>query len=141
MKQTGCSSDGSSAIHISTLESTAAAEPLVFIDTPSTETPTSALPTRRQVSSIPRSIGGGDTAAPHPHPSKDTTAATTEDPQKTSYWVYPSQQQFYDAMKRKNYDPTEEDMAVLVPLHNIVNEMAWRKVLQWEAKYQEYVRW
>ncbi|KAI8981648.1 cytochrome c/c1 heme lyase-domain-containing protein [Mycotypha africana] len=47
-------------------------------------------------------------------------------------WVYPSEQMFFNAMKRKNWDPDEKDMAVVVPIHNAVNEMAWQKILEWE---------
>ena len=36
-----------------------------------------------------------------------------------SQWVYPSEQMFYNAMKRKNWDPSENDMKVVVPIHNV----------------------
>ncbi|KAJ3229419.1 hypothetical protein HDU81_005388 [Chytriomyces hyalinus] len=52
------------------------------------------------------------------------------------YWVYPSQQMFYNAMKRKNWDPAEKDMGVVVPIHNIVNEECWRKILEWEGMHK-----
>jgi cytochrome c heme-lyase len=51
-------------------------------------------------------------------------------------WVYPSEQMFFNAMKRKNWDAKEEDMAVVVPIHNAVNEMAWKKILEWEKMHQ-----
>lgn len=35
-------------------------------------------------------------------------------------------------MARKNHDPRASDMGVLVPIHNAVNERAWREVMQWE---------
>lgn len=47
-------------------------------------------------------------------------------------WVYPSEKQFFNAMIRKNWDPQEDDMKTVVPLHNMVNEIAWKYVLQWE---------
>lgn len=47
-------------------------------------------------------------------------------------WVYPSEKQFFNAMIRKNWDPKEDDMKTVVPLHNMVNEIAWKYVLQWE---------
>ncbi|RKP37071.1 cytochrome c/c1 heme-lyase [Dimargaris cristalligena] len=53
-----------------------------------------------------------------------------------STWMYPSEQQFYNAMKRKNWEAKEEDMEAVVSIHNIVNEMAWRKVLKWEQHYK-----
>ena len=47
-------------------------------------------------------------------------------------WVYPSQAQFFDAMARKNHSPRADDMKVIVPIHNAVNERAWAEVLKWE---------
>ncbi|KAJ1928523.1 Cytochrome c1 heme lyase [Tieghemiomyces parasiticus] len=52
-----------------------------------------------------------------------------------SVWVYPSEQQFYNAMKRKNWKPSEHDMKTVVSIHNVVNEVAWKKVLEWEKDY------
>ncbi|QPG73598.1 hypothetical protein FOA43_000910 [Brettanomyces nanus] len=65
------------------------------------------LSDQRQISSIPR---------------------TGED----SNWIYPSQKQFYKAMKRKQWEPESEDMKTVVPLHNLVNEVAWDYIQQWE---------
>ncbi|ODQ63834.1 cytochrome c1 heme lyase-like protein [Nadsonia fulvescens var. elongata DSM 6958] len=47
-------------------------------------------------------------------------------------WVYPSQEQFFNAMKRKNWDPNARDMETIVPIHNAVNERAWYEILRWE---------
>lgn len=66
-----------------------------------------ALPTEREVSSIPRHGSGQN-------------------------WVYPSQKQFFNAMKRKNFDPNAKDMETIVPIHNAVNERAWMEILKWE---------
>lgn len=65
------------------------------------------LPTEREISSIPRT-GENDN------------------------WVYPSQKQFYEAMQRKQWNPHAEDMRTVVPIHNAVNERAWRHILMWE---------
>lgn len=35
-------------------------------------------------------------------------------------------------MARKNHDPQANDMRVIVPIHNAVNERAWGEVLKWE---------
>jgi cytochrome c heme-lyase len=51
-------------------------------------------------------------------------------------WVYPSEQMFFNAMRRKNWSPDEKDMSVVVPIHNAVNEMAWQKILEWERMHQ-----
>ncbi len=39
---------------------------------------------------------------------------------------------FFDAMRRKNYDPKTEDMRSIVPIHNAVNERAWAEIKSWE---------
>ncbi|KAJ3346967.1 hypothetical protein HDU83_002521 [Entophlyctis luteolus] len=52
------------------------------------------------------------------------------------FWVYPSEQMFYNAMKRKNWEPNEKDMGVVVPIHNVVNEQCWKKILEWESVHQ-----
>jgi cytochrome c heme-lyase len=39
---------------------------------------------------------------------------------------------FFDAMKRKNYSPQATDMHSIVPIHNAVNERAWKEILTWE---------
>ena len=66
------------------------------------------LPTLRQKSSIPRS--------------------GTED-----NWVYPSQQMFYNALRRKGWefgpdDLEQSDMDYIIKIHNANNENAWEEV-------------
>lgn len=39
---------------------------------------------------------------------------------------------FFDAMKRKSYDPEAADMRTIVPIHNAVNERAWMEIKDWE---------
>ncbi|CAO3654442.1 unnamed protein product [Mucor fragilis] len=51
-------------------------------------------------------------------------------------WIYPSEQMFFNAMRRKNWSPEEKDMSVVVPIHNAVNEMAWQKILEWEKLHE-----
>ncbi|KAI8899005.1 cytochrome c/c1 heme-lyase [Globomyces pollinis-pini] len=48
-------------------------------------------------------------------------------------WVYPSEQMFFNAMKRKNWNPNEKDMKSIIPIHNAVNEQCWHWILKWEA--------
>lgn len=48
-------------------------------------------------------------------------------------WMYPSQQMFFNAMRRKGYDPKEEDMRAVVAIHNVVNERTWWHIREWEA--------
>jgi cytochrome c heme-lyase len=87
---------------------------------------TSGLSRERVISSIPRwSTEGSST-------EKDTASATSSSSSSTSNWVYPSPNQFFSAMSRKNHNPRAEDMNVVVPIHNAVNERAWKEILEWE---------
>jgi len=47
-------------------------------------------------------------------------------------WVYPSEQMFFNAMRRKGYEPREEEMHAVIAIHNSVNERTWSQVLEWE---------
>jgi cytochrome c heme-lyase len=76
------------------------------------------LPTERQVSTIPKG-----TVAPDGKPE---------------FWVYPSQQMFWNAMLRKGWrwqkdDLKPKDMEDIIKIHNANNEQAWQEVLKWEA--------
>ncbi|PVU99671.1 hypothetical protein BB560_005465 [Smittium megazygosporum] len=51
-------------------------------------------------------------------------------------WIYPSEQMFFNAMKRKNHNVDEKDMKTVVPIHNAVNEMCWKKILEWESMHK-----
>ena len=42
---------------------------------------------------------------------------------------------YFNAMRRKGWDPQEEDMETIVAIHNAVNEQGWRKVLEWESAH------
>lgn len=53
----------------------------------------------------------------------------------SGHWVYPSEKMFFDAMRRKGYDARVADMKTVVPIHNAVNERAWKHILEWEAPY------
>lgn len=54
------------------------------------------------------------------------------DSAKSGKWVYPSPSQFYTALQRKNRSPRQEDMDIVVPIHNAVNERTWGEVMKWE---------
>lgn len=67
------------------------------------------LPTQRQVSSIPRAMPDGS----------------------TEFWVYPSQQMFWNAMLRKGWrwkdeDIKQKDMDDIIKIHNANNEQVSR---------------
>jgi cytochrome c heme-lyase len=48
-------------------------------------------------------------------------------------WVYPSEQQYFNAMRRKGYDTKEKDVPSVLYIHNAVNEQGWTKIKEWEA--------
>ncbi|KAH3661860.1 hypothetical protein OGAPHI_006039 [Ogataea philodendri] len=77
------------------------------LDKPSPVVEDVDLPEQREISSIPR------------------TGAE-------SNWIYPSQKQFFNAMRRKDWNPEAGDMKTIVPIHNMVNERAWNYILMWE---------
>eukprot|EP00916_Digyalum_oweni_P001843 GHVL01003530.1.p2 GENE.GHVL01003530.1~~GHVL01003530.1.p2 ORF type:complete len:192 (-),score=47.16 GHVL01003530.1:893-1435(-) len=52
-------------------------------------------------------------------------------------WVFPSPQQFYNAMLRKNKQVDADYMAATVNVHNCVNEETWQNVLEWEAMHND----
>ncbi|KLT44224.1 cytochrome c and c1 heme-lyase [Cutaneotrichosporon oleaginosum] len=92
----------------------------------SAPSPTGRLSAEREVSSIPRASSATYAHAPE-------QAARPADGEDTGNWVYPSEQQFFNAMMRKNHNPRAADMRTIVPIHNAVNEKAWEEVLMWEA--------
>jgi cytochrome c heme-lyase len=56
-------------------------------------------------------------------------------PSNGETWVYPSEQMFFNAMKRKGWEPKEEDMRAVVGIHNAVNERTWAEVMKWEKMH------
>ncbi|KAJ7023972.1 cytochrome c/c1 heme-lyase [Mycena alexandri] len=79
-----------------------------------------SLSTKRKKSSIPCATS----SEPDPADSSSST------------WVYPSPQQFYNALTRKGYEMPQDQMDTMVQLHNFLNEEAWADVLRWEARWQ-----
>ncbi|KAJ2779967.1 holocytochrome c synthase [Coemansia javaensis] len=75
-----------------------------------------ALSTEREVSSIPRA-------------ADNRTGTAT--------WEYPSPQQFYNALVRKDMAAPEEYIDTMVDIHNFLNEGAWGEVLKWEARHRD----
>ena len=96
--------------------------------TPPSTPITTRLSQDRATSSIPRS-STSPTA-----PSQMTHIGSSEPEGSGERWVYPSEQQFFSAMQRKNHNPKTGDMRTIVPIHNAVNEKAWEEVLVWEAR-------
>ncbi|USP76639.1 hypothetical protein yc1106_03913 [Curvularia clavata] len=84
------------------------------------------LGTEREVSTIPRALP--DIPSQRPANNERDTGAD----KATGNWIYPSEQMFFDAMRRKSYDPSAPDMRTIVPIHNAVNERAWHEIKIWE---------
>jgi cytochrome c heme-lyase len=85
--------------------------------------------------------------AENQNPAPDQPFALSKDRQVSSipkasdeggFWVYPSQQMFWNAMLRKGWrwrdeDISPKDMDNIIKIHNANNEQAWLEVLKWEA--------
>ncbi|GMI40133.1 hypothetical protein TeGR_g4272 [Tetraparma gracilis] len=81
------------------------------------------LQTGRVTSSIPRGSSAENTT-PVPKHQADTPAT----------WVYPSEQQYYNAIKKKGWkgvDPST--IPYVLAVHNSVNEASWSKIIKYEA--------
>ncbi|KAG5914732.1 hypothetical protein E4U61_005384 [Claviceps capensis] len=108
-----------------------------------TRASSSALDTSRVISTIPRST----TATTSPCPANESATPASDPPtvaanheiesgvDPSGKWVYPSEKMFFEAMKRKGYDARVADMKTVVPIHNAVNERAWREIVEWEEPY------
>lgn len=90
----------------------------------------------RQVSSIPRSTNSNTTTAPPHHQHYDNSSNASNDSNDNSdnsKWVYPSEQQLYNAMRRKGWSNVpEESVPAVLQIHNHVNEHTWRQIRAWE---------
>ena len=87
------------------------------------------LALERQVSSIPRGSGtlNDETVKVPDHQLMDSKSDT--DPK----WVYPSEQQMYNAMRKKGWtNIPEESIPVVLQIHNHINERTWNQILEWE---------
>lgn len=82
------------------------------------------LATSRVVSSIPRGNESEEETKPFPQ----------HQPTDSSKWMYPSEQQFYNAMIKKGYRPPIEAIPDVLRIHNAVNERSWLQVCKWEKE-------
>ncbi|KAK3317346.1 cytochrome c/c1 heme-lyase [Cercophora scortea] len=105
-------------------------QPPTQVPSPSTTSPPT-LDDTRVISSIPRSSTPGPSACP-------SNSETETGASPSGKWIYPSERQFFDAMKRKGHTTSSPaDMKTVVPIHNAVNERAWAEILAWEAPYAD----
>jgi cytochrome c heme-lyase len=95
----------------------------------------SALDSQREISSIPRSLQTGQgkalNAAERAALPSNAEKDTGHD-EASGNWIYPSQEMFFNAMKRKGHEAQAQDMSSVVPIHNAVNERAWAEIKKWE---------
>ncbi|KAL8378085.1 hypothetical protein RB595_008675 [Gaeumannomyces hyphopodioides] len=92
----------------------------------------------RVVSSIPRAMPSPSSPSPAAAPSNHENETGAD--AATGNWVYPSERMFFEALRRKGSAGGPDgaraaDMRTVVPIHNAVNERAWREIKAWEAPY------
>ena len=87
--------------------------------------PTEKRPDQTVDMSVVRSLSGIPKSDYSPQHQANTGAMEN--------WVYPSEQQYFNAMKRKGYNPPEKDIGAILAIHNSVNERGWEQVLEWES--------
>jgi cytochrome c heme-lyase len=94
----------------------------------------SGLDSQREISTIPRSLStaGKPLNAAERAALPSNAEADTGHDAATGNWIYPSQEMFFNAMKRKGHDAQAQDMSSVVPIHNAVNERAWHEIKKWE---------
>jgi len=84
------------------------------------------LSTYRSISTIPR---GENTEN-----EKSSSSHSSPEEEKDNKWIYPSEQQFYNALRRKGWEGVEEkNMPLVVRIHNAVNERGWSHIRRWES--------
>lgn len=89
------------------------------------------LGVERVISTIPR-------ASAIPDPAEGAKPANGERETGVSEggnWIYPSEKMFFEAMKRKGHSGEVADMKTIVPIHNAVNERAWKEIKEWERPW------
>lgn len=110
------------------------------------------LSTDREVSTIPRAFdpasnpSGAPAECPSPyaasHGTPSNAEAETGHDKATGNWIYPSEKQFFEALVRKGNTPASTNsaselatsVASIIPIHNAVNERAWKQILDWESR-------
>jgi cytochrome c heme-lyase len=84
----------------------------------------------REVSTIPRASPVDNNEGARPANSEKESGVS-----ESGNWIYPSEKMFFEAMKRKGYSSEAKDMKTIVPIHNAVNERAWKEIKEWERPY------
>jgi cytochrome c heme-lyase len=89
----------------------------------------------REVSTIPRSDPAAPTTTPNTTSRSPNAEESSSQDVRSGNWIYPSEKMFFEAMRRKNHSPHATDMATIVPIHNAVNERAWKEIKEWESRF------
>jgi cytochrome c heme-lyase len=84
----------------------------------------------RVVSTIPRASAVDITEGTKPANSEKESGVS-----ERGNWIYPSEKMFFEAMKRKGHSGEASDMKTIVPIHNAVNERAWKEIKEWERPW------
>ncbi|KAH8602138.1 cytochrome c1 heme lyase-like protein [Bisporella sp. PMI_857] len=90
----------------------------------------SELGVDRVVSTIPRASPVDKTGGVQPANSEKESGVS-----EGGNWIYPSEKMFFEAMKRKGHSGEPADMKTIVPIHNAVNERAWKEIKEWERPW------
>jgi len=96
---------------------------------PSTTPEIKTLGLDREISTIPRASPVSADGAKPANSEKESGVS------ESGNWVYPSEKMFFEAMKRKGYNSDASDMKTIVPIHNAVNERAWKEIKEWERPW------
>ena len=89
---------------------------------------------RNQMPEFPQSQAEGQKATLSTRRVMSSIPKTGTDNQK---WEYPSPQQFFHALLRRNKTAEEETMEAVVYVHNAVNEESWEQILEYESLHKE----
>jgi len=92
------------------------------------------LSTTRLKSNIPKGEATSDSTCRGQESSRGIAGAAGNVP---TNWVYPSEQMFFNALKRKGYAAREEDMQSVIAIHNTVNERTWQHIMKWESAHAD----
>jgi cytochrome c heme-lyase len=95
----------------------------------------------KQDPEVPKDLGVDRVISTIPRASAVDAPGTPANSEKESgvsdggNWIYPSEKMFFEAMKRKGHSGDAADMKTIVPIHNAVNERAWKEIKEWERPW------
>jgi hypothetical protein len=88
-----------------------------------------------QMPSNPNQVASSDQSIPL---SKERQQSRIRKGGTDGTWSYPSEQMFWNALKRKNKSNhvSEHDIEAVIRIHNGTNERAWLNVMEWEKCFK-----